>query len=179
MKNIASKENAMHVFLTGEVQCGKSTALSRALEQISRPLFGFKTLFTDRYNDNKALYMLPAGFVGVPESKHIVAQFVDGKPQPLTQRFNEIGAALLQEAQQHPEGLILMDECSRFERDALDFQREIFKCLDGDIPVLGVVRQNASGWVDAIRSHPNVKLLTVTVDNRDRIPDEILCLLNL
>ena len=55
MKNIVSKENAMHVFLTGDVQCGKSTAISRALEQISRPLFGFKTLFTDRYNDNKAL----------------------------------------------------------------------------------------------------------------------------
>jgi len=164
----------MHVFLTGDVQCGKSTALSRALEQISRPLFGFKTLFTDRYNDNKALYMLPVDFCGIPEQRHIVAQFIDGKPHALTQRFNELGCALLQEAQQHADGLILMDECSRFERDALAFQQQIFSCLDGDIPVLGVVRLNATGWVDGIRTHPRVKLLTVTEENRDNIPDQII-----
>lgn len=169
----------MHVFLTGEVQCGKSTALARALKQISRPLFGFRTLFTDRYNDNKALYMLPADFTGSPAEAQIVAWFINGKPQPLTQRFNDIGATLLCKAQQHPEGLILMDECSRFERDALDFQKEIFNCLDSDIPVLGVVRQNASGWVDGIRNHPNVKLLTVTEENRDSIPNEIIKYLNI
>ena len=50
----------MHVFLTGEIQCGKSYAIDRVLSRLQRPVFGFKTLFTDRYNDNKALYMLPA-----------------------------------------------------------------------------------------------------------------------
>ena len=168
----------MHVFLTGDIQCGKSTALSRALNLIRRPLFGFKTLFTDRYNNNKALYMLPADFDASPTEFHIVAQFVNGNPQPLTHRFNELGAALLREAQQHPEGLILMDECSRFERDALEFQKEIFNCLDGNIPVLGVVRLTAEGWVDGIRNHPNVKLLTVTLETRDQIPQEIIHWLN-
>lgn len=164
----------MHVFLTGELQCGKSTAIARTLSRISRPVFGFKTLFTDRYNDNKALYMLPADFSGTPSPHQAVTQFYDGKPVPLTERFDLIGAALLQEAQRHPEGIILMDECSRFERDALIFQQEIFRCLDGNIPVLGVVRHNAAGWADRIRSHPKVKLLTVTKENRDGILDEII-----
>ena len=164
----------MHVFLTGALQCGKSYAIARALDKINRPVFGFKTLFTDRYNDNKALYMLPAAFNGAPSPAQAVAVFHFGRPQPLTERFNELGSALLHEARQHPEGLILMDECSRFERDALDFQQEILHCLDGDIPVLGVVRLTAEGWVDQIRNHPKVKLLTVTLDNRDSIPDEII-----
>ena len=163
----------MHVFLTGELQCGKSYAIARALDKINRPVFGFKTLFTDRYNDNKALYMLPATFDGVPSPAQAVAVFCNGRPQPLTEKFDELGSALLSDARRHPEGLILMDECSRFERDALLFQHEILSCLDGDIPVLGVVRQNAQGWVDAIRNHPNVKLLTVTLENRNSIPDEI------
>lgn len=168
----------MHVFLTGEIQCGKSYAIHRAIARLGRPVYGFKTLFTDRYNDNKALYMLPADNASAPSPDQAVAQFVDGRPRPLTERFNQIGTALLKEAQLHPEGLILMDECSRFERDALDFQREILRCLDGDIPVLGVVRLTAEGWVDQIRNHPKVKLITITLDNRDRIPDEIIHYLN-
>ena len=168
----------MHVFLTGELQCGKSYAISRVIARLSRPVYGFKTLFTDRGSDNKALYMLPADGSLSPAPSQIVAQFIDGRPQPLTERFNAIGCVLLQEAQRHPEGLILMDECSRFERDAHLFQQEILHCLDGDIPVLGVVRLNAQGWVDQIRNHPKVKLITVTLDNRDSIPDEIIRYLN-
>lgn len=168
----------MHVFLTGEIQCGKSYAINRVIARLNRPVYGFKTLFTDRYNDNKALYMLSADNASAPSPDQAVAQFVDGRPHPLTERFNQIGTALLKEAQNHPEGLILMDECSRFERDALDFQREILRCLDGDIPVLGVVRLTAEGWVEQIRNHPKVKLITVTLDNRDGIPDEIIHYLN-
>lgn len=169
----------MHVFLTGDIQCGKSYAIGCALSRLQRPVFGFKTLFTDRYNDNKALYMLPADNTAAPSPAQAVAQFVDGRPRPLTERFNEIGTELLKEAQLHPEGIILMDECSRFERDALVFQQEILRCLDGDIPVLGVVRLTAEGWVDQIRNHPKVKLITVTLDNRDSIPDEVIRHLNL
>jgi len=32
--------------------------------------------------------------------------------------------------------------------------------------------------VDQIRNHPKVKLITVTLDNRDSIPDEIIRYLN-
>ena len=168
----------MHVFLTGEVQCGKSTAISRALKKIDKPLLGFRTMFVNRSDDNKALYMLPAAFSGTPSPEHIVTRFENGRPHALTERFDELGTALLTEAQKHPESLILMDECSRFERDAKCFQQEILRCLDGNIPVLGVVRLNAEGWVDQIRNHPKVKLITVTLDNRDSIPDEIIRYLN-
>lgn len=164
----------MHVFLTGEKQCGKSHALSRTLMLLDRPVFGFRTVFTDRYNAEKALYMLPAAYDGTPQPAHVVTQFVKNMPHPLTQRFDDIGAALLREAQAHHEGVILMDECSRFEKNALLFQQEILRCLAGDIPVLGVIRLNAEGWVDQIRNHPNVKLVTVTEDNRDALPEKIV-----
>ena len=38
----------MHVFLTGDVQIGKSTAIRRAIARIGRPVYGFRTFFTDR-----------------------------------------------------------------------------------------------------------------------------------
>lgn len=168
----------MHVFLTGEKQCGKSTAIARALQMMNKPPYGFRTLFTDRYDTEKALYMLPAAYEGEPRADAIVTQFAANRPQALTAQFDAIGCRLLQEAQQHPEGIILMDECSRFEKNALLFQQEIMRCLSGNIPVLGVIRLNAEGWVDQIRSHPKVKLVTVTQDNRDALPEKIVQWLN-
>ena len=50
----------MHVFLTGDVQIGKSTAIRRAIAQLGRPVYGFRTFFTDRESAEKSLYMLPA-----------------------------------------------------------------------------------------------------------------------
>ena len=49
----------MHVFLTGDVQIGKSTAIRRAIAQLGRPVYGFRTFFTDRESAEKSLYMLP------------------------------------------------------------------------------------------------------------------------
>lgn len=127
----------MHVFLTGDVQIGKSTAIRRAIAQLGRPVYGFRTFFTDRESAEKSLYMLPAAAERAPGQEDAVAVFSGGRPTPLTARFDALGASLLRAAQAHPEGLILMDECGRFEREAYAFQREIARCLDGDIPVLG------------------------------------------
>lgn len=45
----------MHVFLTGDVQIGKSTAIRRAIAQLGRPVYGFRTFFTDRESAEKSL----------------------------------------------------------------------------------------------------------------------------
>ena len=167
----------MHVFLTGDVQIGKSTAIRRAIAQLGRPVYGFRTFFTDRESAGKALYMLPAAAERAPGQEDAVVLFSGGRHTPLTARFDALGASLLRAAQAHPEGLILMDECGRFEREAYAFQREIARCLDGDIPVLGVVRQGVLGWTELIRSHPRVTLLTVTAENRDAMPQTIAALI--
>ena len=49
-------------------------------------------------------------------------------------------------------------------------------CLDGDIPVLGVLRKDQA-WHECIRSHPSVRVLTVTEENRADIDQLALELL--
>ena len=70
-------------------------------------------------------------------------------------------------------GEILRRLCGRLERDALDFQRAILEKLEGDTPVLGVVREGFPGWTKAVAAHPNVVLVAVTEDNRDALPELI------
>ncbi len=166
----------MHVFLTGEKQIGKSRALNRVSEAMGRPLFGFRTRFLTRERGSSSLYMVPAADPDALLEEHIVAELREGRMHALTERFDTWGVSLLRKARRHPEGLILMDECGHLEKQAAVFQREILACLDGDIPVLGVLRQGQA-WHEFIRRHPRVRVITVTEENRSAIDQEMLALL--
>ena len=50
------------------------------------------------------------------------------------------------------------------------FRARVLELLDGDTPILGVMRQGAMGWLEDIRNHPKVQLITVTEQNRNDLP---------
>ncbi len=169
----------MHIFLTGNVQIGKSTVIDKVLAQFNGKIGGFRTAFgTDRNEADRWLYMWDAADAPKLDETHGVVRFIARSPEVFLSRFNEIGGNAIRQAQKENAALILMDECGRFEGDAAEFQSELFAALDGKIPVLGVIRYNAKGWLDKIRSHPNVTVLTVTEENRDELPAQILTMLN-
>ena len=107
------------------------------------------------------------------DKAHLAASWQDGKLQAVPGIFDTLGSALLAEARMHPEGLILMDECGRIEKDAMLFQQEILRCLDGNIPVLGVLRRDQP-WHDFIKSHPRVRVLAITGKAPESLPEQIV-----
>lgn len=162
----------MHVFLTGAVGCGKSTVIDRVLAACPLPLGGFRSGFgPDRGNTVRALYLWPAGEAPTYDEGHMVARFDGCGATPLPERFDMLGTSSLDCP---GAGLILMDECGRLEREALHFQAAILKKLDGDVPILGVVRHGLPGWTGAIGAHPKVRLIEVTEENRDGLPAVLL-----
>ena len=162
----------MHVFLTGERGIGKSRAAASAAALLGRPCLGFRTAFLAEDHRASALYLFPANADCQSEEARVAAVWSDGRLTASAGTFDVYGAALLREARGHPEALILMDECGHVERNALAFQREILACLDGETPVLGVLRKGQP-WHAMIREHPNVRVLEVTARNRDRLPRQI------
>ncbi len=169
----------MHIFLTGNVQAGKSTVLQRVLSSLDVPVGGFRTGFDEQRDQaDRWLYMWDASEPPAKDEPHRIVRFADDKPDVLISRFDEIGSSSLRRARENGARLIVMDECGRLERHAETFKQEVLSTLDGDIPVLGVVRQGYSGWLDEIRNHPRVTLLTVTEENRDELPGQILSLLS-
>lgn len=165
----------MHIFLTGDRQIGKTTALLKAAALLGIPADGFLTYFAEgRNHPDRRLCMRRAMHEEAPE---VVAAFHEGrKPRVLTERFDAFGSGLLLQARETA-GLILMDELGRLERDALLFQRTVLETLDGGAPVLGVVRHDAGGWTERVKAHPKVRLLYVTPQNRDALPARIAALL--
>jgi nucleoside-triphosphatase len=62
-----------------------------------------------------------------------------------------------------------MDELGPAESGAKKFCEAVLAALDGDLPVLGVLQKADTEFLRAVAGHPRVRLVTVTVENRDEL----------
>ncbi len=157
-----------HIFLTGEVQVGKSTAISRALGILKVVPGGFRTYGMNYQEDGSSdVYIFPA--VAKPEQRYRVAHRSPAGISVYPEVFDEFGTYYLRQ----PANLILMDELGYMEAAAEKFQQAVLETLDGDVPVLGVVRNRKTPFLDAVRAREDVLVLTVTESNRNFLPKKI------
>ena len=138
----------MHIFLTGEIQVGKSTVIAKTLSLLKINTGGFKTYFgPDRDAPDRMLYMNSFAEPKTFQEENAVARFAgDRPPQVFTQKFDTYGVELIRSARTSS-GLILMDECGSLELDALIFQEEVIDTLNGST-VLGLLNNN-KGWTES------------------------------
>ena len=165
-----------NIFLTGEIQVGKSTAINRALAATGPLVEGFRTL-GGPWDENGGSYvhMISADGTESPgtENRVFYRNLKDGSPhfQVFTDYFETRGPELLRPSM-HCE-LLLMDEIGVREAQCERFHQAILQALNGDIPVLGVVQIRPGGFLDEIRNHPFVELITVTAENREQVCSEL------
>ncbi len=160
----------MNIFLTGKIQIGKTKIIENVIHSLNLNYGGFRTYFgPDRKLLTRLLYMNSITDPYFYNEKYGIVQISEfAKPEVIENRFNSFGAKLIKEAIENKE-LIIMDELGRFEKDSLEFQEQVLIAIDSNIPVLGAIKLDSSGWVDNIRNHPRVQLITVTEENRDEL----------
>ena len=152
-----------NIFLTGPRQIGKSTALRRFLADYPGKIGGFLT----RWNpDGETLHMMQAAHPEGFTAGNIIARRTQCGLCPDFEAFDRIGCRLLQE----DADLLVMDELGFMEKDAKAFCAAITQCLSGDIPVVGVVRQTGSIFMDLLEQIPNAVIWHLDGSNRDDIP---------
>jgi nucleoside-triphosphatase len=162
-----------HIFLTGERNVGKSTIISRITAELDFTPKGFNTLPGSRSADDEDyIYILPYG-TRLDEKSGIPPVAcrrwdADNTGPPFTaypETFDTLGADILRNS--GGAKLIIMDELGFMEKDAQVFQQEVLNRLDGDIPILGVIKPKNTPFLDSIRAHKNVSTIEVTVENRE------------
>lgn len=159
-----------HLFLTGEVQVGKSTLIDRVLAL--HPQWrtgGFRTVTAPPMDTegNRPVYILPAGQMEADRGPHNLVGIRRGTGQrtALPLGFEEAGVAILSHCAQAD--LILMDEVGIMENDAPCFQKKLLGVLDGDIPVLGVLKKKDTPFLRAITARPDVRVIRISPETFD------------
>ena len=172
----------MHIFLTGDVQVGKSTIIKKTLAALQlQGVGGFRSISVPDLPDGAmSVYLIPAGdeHPMMGDWNRVGIRKGCGRGiEKIPEAFERAGVQALVDAENMP--LILMDEVGRMESAAARFSARILELLNGDTPILGVVQKIAdTKLTNAIRTHPNVHVLTVTKENREELAGEVLRLVS-
>ena len=162
-----------HIVLWGQRGVGKSTLARRLLEDWTGPVRGFVTRSSPPDADGFRSIYLHAADDPTPmeQTCNRIGRTNRTEHTMWPEVFNGLGVELLRA---EPGSLILMDELGFLEQDAADFRRQVLRCLDGNIPVLAVIKHKTHiPFLQEIRSHPRVQLYQVTEENRDELPAEL------
>ena len=163
-----------HILICGERGVGKSTLIRRLLAESILPVGGFVTRRLPQA-DGDGMFPIYLHAAALPpeerpyDSEHLVGTCDSRRSVRYPGAFDRLGPPLLTSG-----GLLVMDELGPHEAEAVRFQAAVFRALEGDIPILGVLQQAESEFLDCIARHPQVTVLTVTEENRDTLPSELL-----
>ncbi len=188
-----------HIFLTGNVQVGKSTILRKIIEACpEKEIGGFFTKWINKNNiKNGGLYIFQATRQNLSEVDKLSVKKTAGEPvnesailygkenmlagfrpdnykKKITfpEVFDTVGVSYLNNTDNAD--LILMDEIGVFEDKAPEFKKCVMNTLDGNTQVIGVVRDKDGVLTNAVKIHPNVTVIDVTIKNRNELLENFL-----
>ena len=163
----------MHIFLQGPSGIGKSTVIHKSIARFSKPpsVGGF---ITYKIEDD-GIYICAANQADRRDAVCVARYDECGAKTAYPEVFNTEGVGFLKNAQNFD--LICMDELGYLESKAELFMREVLACLDGGVPIIGVLRDAEIPWHAPVKSHPCVSIIRVSADNRDGLPHYLCSML--
>lgn len=72
--------------------------------------------------------------------------------------------------------IIIIDEIASMELHSQAFKKEVWRCLDAR-QVLGSIQARRHSFLDEVRSRADVRIIELTIRNRDQLPLQVLELL--
>jgi nucleoside-triphosphatase len=167
-------QRVTNLLLTGPPGIGKTTAVRRALELLPEVrLGGFVTAAIEEGGRRTGFAIRDLrGPAGVLASVDLPAG-----PQVSRYRVNvldieRIGVPAPQSAVEEAD-LVVCDEIGRMELFCSAFRGAMLRCLDSPKPVFGTLQARHNGFLDAIRSRADAEIVTLTLANRDALPERL------
>ncbi len=166
-----------NLFLTSRPGAGKTTAIQRALGQLSPVRLGGFTTAEIR-DERGRLGFYAAGLDG----PRIVLAHVRLRSPHRVGRYGvdvtsfERDIVPLLDPRRHDVDLFVVDEIGKMECFSPRFRAVILELLEDPRPVLGTIALRGSPFIEQVRRRPDVRLVEVTPSNRDSLPDLIAAL---
>ena len=162
----------MHIFLSGQVQIGKSTIINKTLELLGEGYKGFKTYGAEYKDDGSSvLYISPAENLSIKTRIATRDKAHIGKMEVDSSSFEVVGAKILDDSINSSCKLIIMDEIGFLESNYENFKSKVREALDSDKLVFGVLRNKNTAFLNELRERKDIDLIIVTEENRDSLPN--------
>jgi len=161
------------VLLTGRPGCGKTTLIKRIVNKLPRGAGGF---YTEEIRDGGTR----AGFKIVTlDGEGAVFAHVDFKTRSRVGKYGldlsaleKIGVGAVRQAIR-ARRLVVIDEIGPMEIRSPIFREAVNEALNSEVPVLATIFARPLPFTDAIKSRPDVTLIEVRPNNRERLASEL------
>ena len=162
------------VLLTGRPGCGKTTLIKSVVRRLPRGADGF-------YTEEIRVSGTRAGFKIVTlNGDEVVFAHVGFETRERVGKYGlnlpaleAVGVKAVLEAV-HAQKLVVIDEIGPMEIRSRMFREAVSVALDSGGPVLATIFARPIPFTDVIKSRPDVVLIEVRPDNRDRLISELL-----
>jgi nucleoside-triphosphatase len=161
-----------NLMLTGAPGCGKTTVIRRLIERLSD--LRLRGLFTQELREQGQRVGFEA--VGLSGQRAVLAHVRSRSKlrvgrygveperlQPLIQAELDSSAAAVD--------AFIIDEIGQMELLGPAFVAAVRQLLDGPVPVAATVALKGQGLTTEVKGRPDVRLVPVTEENRDRLPE--------
>jgi nucleoside-triphosphatase len=171
--NAEARVVSERLLLTGRPGCGKTTLVKRIVKQLARPASGF---YTEEIRERGRR----VGFrIITLDGQETVFAHVDfKKPERLGKygldlsALESVGVEAIREAVRARQ-LVVIDEIGPMEIRSTIFRDAVNEALDSELLVLATIFARPLPFTNAIKSRPNVTLIEVRSDNRERLVSEL------
>ena len=161
------------ILLTGRPGCGKTTLIKRVVSSLPQRAGGF---YTEEIRDGG----MRAGFKIVTlDGEEVVFAHVDLKTPEYVGKYRldlsaleRIGVSAVRQAVR-ARRLAVIDEIGPMEIRSAIFRDAVNEALDSEVPVIATIFGRSLPFTDAIKSRPDVTLIELRPDNRERLVSEL------
>jgi len=164
------------ILLTGRPGCGKTTLVKRVVKNLSQRAAGF---YTEEIRDRG----IRAGFKIVTlDGDEAVLAHVDfpaaagperlGKYRLDLSALETVGVKSVRDAVRARQ-LVVIDEIGPMEIRSASFRDAVNEVLESDVALLATIFARSLPFTDAIKSRPDVTLVEVRADNREKLVSEL------
>jgi nucleoside-triphosphatase len=163
-----------NVLVTGRPGVGKTTLISRVLEELSIDAGGFYTHEIREHGRRVGFAITdlagPSGTLAHVDhpSEHRVGKYGVNRED-----LERIGVPAIREAVRRAR-LVVMDEIGRMELCSPAFRRAVEDALGSPVPVLGTIQDRNSPFLDAVRARDDVEIVRVSEANRDPLVETLV-----